>query len=76
MMIVLEHTTGPKAGIFEIIGRLDDIDPSKPDMAVGDLPTLSEHLGASLVAVKRTYVLYRGLIMPEVANKHFNPSQR
>lgn len=76
MRIVLEHTTGPRAGLHEIIGRLDDVDPNKPDMTVGDLPTLSEHLGASLVAVKRSYVLYRGLIEPTIANKNFNPSQR
>ncbi len=72
----MEHTTGPRKGLFEIIGRLEDLDPNKPGMTVGELPTLGEHLGASLVAVKRTYVLYRGLIMPEVGLKSFNPSQR
>lgn len=74
--IVFEHTSGPKKGLFEIIGRLDTVNPEKPDLTVGDLPAFSELLGASLVAVKRSYVFYRGLIIPEVTNKHFNPSQR
>lgn len=76
MRIVYEHTSGPKKGLFEIICRLDSIDPGKPGMAVGDLPAFSELLQASLVAVKRSYVLYRGVIIPEVSNKNFNPSQR
>ena len=76
MRIVFEHTTGPKKGIFEIVCRLDDIDPANPEKTVGELPTFSDLLQASLVAVKRSYILYRGVIIPEVSNKNFNPSQR
>lgn len=74
--IVYEHTSGPKKGIFEIVCRLDSIDPARPKMTVADLPTYSELLKASLVAAKRSYILYRGDILPEVSNKNFNPSQR
>lgn len=76
MRIVLEHTTGPKAGIHEIIGLLADVNPEHPEMAVGDLPSYSDKLQASLVAVKRSYVLYRGIIQPQIPVKTFNPAQR
>ncbi len=76
LRVVMEHTTGPRKGIHEIICRLDNMDPTKPAITVGELPTHSELLQADLVAVKRSYVLYRGIIEPSVSNKNFNPSQR
>lgn len=76
LRIVIEHVDGPKKGIHEIIGTLDQMDPKKPALAVGDLPTHSTLLNADLVAVKRSYVLYRGVISAEISNKNFNPSQR
>ncbi len=80
MRVVLEHTKhGPWAGICQILGTVDQV---RKDMGVGELPAYIPDInfgdrvnGASLVACKRSYVLYRELIVP-TGLKSFNPEQR
>ena len=79
MRVVLEHTQGLWSGIYQILGTTDQV---KADTGVGGLPNyipdiqFGDHVnGASLVACKRSYVLYRELIVPD-GLKSFNPAQR
>lgn len=79
MRVVLEHTKGTWAGLHQILGTVDQV---KAGMGVGELPAYIPDInfgdrinGASLVACKRSYVLYRELIVPE-GLKSFNPEQR
>ena len=79
MRVVLEHTQGRWSGIHQILGTVDQV---KADMSIGELPGYIPDInfgdrvnGASLVACKRSYVLYRELIVP-AGLKSFNPEQR
>ena len=79
MRVVLEHTQGRWSGIHQILGTVDQV---KAGMGVAELPTYIPDIqfgdrvnGASLVACKRSYVLYRELIIPD-GLKSFNPKQR
>lgn len=79
MRVVLEHTQGARAGMCQILGTLDQV---KVDLGVGELPSYIPDInfgdrvnGASLVAAKRSYVLYRELIVPD-GLQAFNPAQR
>ena len=79
MRVVLEHVKGPWAGICQILGTVKQV---KTDMGVVELPAYIPDInfgdrisGASLVAAKRSYVLYRELIVPD-GLKSFNPEQR
>jgi hypothetical protein len=78
MRVVLEHTQGARAGLLTILGTTEAI---KAGMAVSELPSFIDGInfgdhtnGASLVAVKRSYVLYRELMTPD-GLKSFNPAQ-
>lgn len=80
MRLVIEHTKGPWAGMHQIVGEKTDLLLA---LNFTELPTIlamtnSEGIvtGASLVTAKRSYILYRELIEPAHANKHFNPAQR
>ena len=79
MRVVLEHTQGRWSGIHQILGTVDQV---KADMSVAELPGYIPDInfgdrvnGASLVACKRSYVLYCELIVPADL-KSFNPEQR
>ncbi len=82
MKLVLEHTKGPYQGVLQILG--DSSQLLQEGETIADLPTLlgpmtrppDETIHASLVGVKKSYILYRELIEPAVANKNFNPAQR
>ena len=76
--IVLEHTRGTWSGMRQILGTVDQV---KASLQVDELPSYIANLnfgdrvnGASLVAVKRSYILYRELIAP--TNMAFNPLQQ
>ena len=79
MRVVLEHTQGLWSGIHQILGTVEQV---KTGMGVGELPAYIPDIqfgdrvnGASLVACKRSYVLYREVITPD-GLKSFNPEQR
>jgi hypothetical protein len=83
--ILLEHTQGVLKGEIQIVGDTNQLLTDEQTLA--DLPTLQaftrapglgqmETIEASLVAVKRSYVLYRELIEPALGNKNFSPAQR
>lgn len=81
MKLVFEHTTGPMKGLHQILG--DTCQILTGDKTMADLPALlpltrppAETIQASLVAVKRSYVLYRELIQPFKPNKDFHEAQR
>lgn len=81
MRLVLEHTQGPYKGLLQIVGYLGQL--LQEGESLKDLPTLqpfnrgAEQIAASLVAVKRTYILYRELMVPVGASdKTFNPLQQ
>lgn len=85
MKIVIEHTKGVLKGLSQICG--DTCQLLKEGESMADLPTLQaftrapglgleETIQASLVASKRSYVLYRELIQPLKPNKDFSPAQR
>lgn len=62
--IVLEHTTGPLTGLCRITGLEADAPDPLPTF-VAEVDMLSHFGPAGLVAVKRSYVLYREVITPE-----------
>ena len=88
--LVLQHTQGPHAGLFQIFGVVEEATPlpteiqAPPGMAVEMLGRRVEF--ASLITVKPHYVLYREA-MPRPTGKFghvphpgapvdgFNPSQ-
>ena len=79
MRVVLEHTQGIWSGIHQILGTTDQV---KQNMGVGELPAYIPDIqfgdrvnGASLVSCKRSYVLYRELVIPD-GLQPFNPAQR
>lgn len=72
--IVLEHTSGLMNGLHSILG-LESEAPSPLQEFVPDVDMKDHHAPCSLVAVKRSYVLYRELMLPE-QTKAFDRSQR
>lgn len=75
--IVVQHTQGPLAGLWRIMGRTSDLKAGKP----GPLPHFVEpvdfldHQGAcSLVRSKPRYVLYRELMPPALQSRSRRPS--
>ena len=69
MRIVLEHTKGHMKGIHSICGRADEVEGALPELVdttvLIDSPRMRTPGPASLIAVKRSYVLYREIFMPD-----------
>jgi len=79
--IVLEHTVGPMAGVHSICGLKSTAVQPLPEFLDAaemiDAPSMRTPGPVSLVTVKRSYVLYRQVVTPEMQNgKTFNRSQR
>jgi hypothetical protein len=77
--LVLQHTTGPHAGLFQILGHTDELDGADPEPFYGSFDlTFPEKRSApiSLVASKRGYVLYREIFTPVAGMKGFEKGQR
>ena len=72
--VVLQHTTGPMAGMCRIMGTVNDAPDPLPAF-LPEVDMLSHHAPVSLVGVKRSYVLYREVIDPEM-NKIFHENQQ
>ena len=73
--IVIEHTSGRLAGLHSIAGLESEL-TGLPEF-VEDVDMQDHTASASLVAVKRSHVLYRELIEPVNSNqKHFDRGQR
>lgn len=79
MRVVLEHTQGSWAGILQILGTVEQV---KESMQVAELPSYIADInfgdrtnGASLVTMKRSYVLYREIIAP-IGLGRFDPAQK
>lgn len=70
--VVLEHTTGPLKGMFRITGDSADAPDPYPTY-VAEVDMLSHFAPASLVAIKRSHVLYREVADPDA--KHFHEDQ-
>jgi hypothetical protein len=63
LRIVVEHTVGPLRGIHSIVCLKRDAPDPLPEIVE---PTETrQHVPVSLVAVKRSYVLYREIYKPE-----------
>lgn len=81
LRIVLEHTEGRMKGIHSICGRKSTAISPLPEILdavdMVDAPSMRTPGPVCLVAVKRSYVLYRQITTPEMQNgKSFNRSQR
>lgn len=68
MRIVLEHTKGHMAGIHSICGLKEKVEGPLPEIVdtteMIDSPRMRTPGPASLVAVKRSFTLYREIYMP------------
>lgn len=74
--IVLQHISGRLAGIHSIQG-LESNAPHPLQEYVEEAWMMDHHAPACLVGVKRSYVLYRELIIPENSQqKHFHEEQQ
>jgi hypothetical protein len=64
MRVVLEHITGRLKGIHSIVGLVSDAPSPLPEF-VESVEMQDHSAPTSLVAVKRSYVLYREIYKPE-----------
>jgi len=72
--IVLEHVSGKLAGCYSICGLVSAA--PKPLPEYNPEVDMQDHVGpVCLVAVKRSYVLYREIITPNLAAKEFDRRQ-
>lgn len=65
--IVLEHTTGPYKGLFQVLGHTDEFEGEQPPLT-SEVFTITpgERQGQScLVASHPRYLLYREITAPE-----------
>jgi hypothetical protein len=72
--IVFEYTTGHLTGLRQIVGTTEEL-PALPPL-VSDVVFREHKTLMSLVAVKRTYILYREPIVPPSGRfNEFHPHQ-
>lgn len=72
--VVLQHTTGPMAGMMRIMGNVADAPDPLPDF-IPEVDMLSHHAPVGIIGIKRSYVLYREVMDPEM-NKMFDEAQQ
>lgn len=78
MRIVLEHTKGHMKGVHSICGLTEEVEGLLPEIVdttvLLDSPRMRTPGPASLVACKRSYVLYREIYMPEKMEGRAQPN--
>lgn len=75
--VVLENTSGPRKGLFQICGSVSGLS-SKVVKALPEMATLGKDRHASLIKVTPRFALYREVFTPPASGKlgQFHPSQR